>query len=239
MAGGNVFIPAFPVLDSAGVIVALGYTPVNKAGDTGIGALSVTSLALGGATIGANGLAVTGAVAIDPGVTSPVMIGRNASFTTYGAISFNGTFSDTGMAGFFGGGGSTLLYFNSPSDIVMRPGGVAGNNILRIQAGGLAMTAAYIASWYSDAVGGTADLGFSRNAAGRMEINSSAAGTFRDLKLRDLYVNNATFMTRGTGTWTDGAGVSVGTLTNAPAAGNPTKWIAIDDNGTTRKIPAW
>jgi hypothetical protein len=28
-------------------------------------------------------------------------------------------------------------------------------------------------------------------------------------------------------------------VTNAPAAGNPTKWIAIDDNGTSRKIPAW
>lgn len=40
-------------------------------------------------------------------------------------------------------------------------------------------------------------------------------------------------------TLTDGAGVATGTLTNAPAAGNPTKWIAIDDNGTTRQIPCW
>jgi hypothetical protein len=37
----------------------------------------------------------------------------------------------------------------------------------------------------------------------------------------------------------DGAGASAGTLTNAPAVGNPTKWIPIDDNGTTRHIPAW
>jgi hypothetical protein len=29
------------------------------------------------------------------------------------------------------------------------------------------------------------------------------------------------------------------TMTNAPLAGNPTKWISIDDNGTTRRIPAW
>jgi hypothetical protein len=28
-------------------------------------------------------------------------------------------------------------------------------------------------------------------------------------------------------------------LTNAPAAGNPTKWILIDDDGTLRKMPAW
>jgi len=37
----------------------------------------------------------------------------------------------------------------------------------------------------------------------------------------------------------NGAGAGAGTLTNAPAAGNPTKWIPIDDNGTTRHIPAW
>ena len=37
----------------------------------------------------------------------------------------------------------------------------------------------------------------------------------------------------------NGAGASAGTITNAPAAGNPTKWIPIDDNGTTRHIPAW
>ena len=37
----------------------------------------------------------------------------------------------------------------------------------------------------------------------------------------------------------NGAGVATGTLTNAPAAGNPTKWITLDDNGTTRYIPAW
>lgn len=37
----------------------------------------------------------------------------------------------------------------------------------------------------------------------------------------------------------NGAGAGAGTITNAPVAGNPTKWIPIDDNGTTRYIPAW
>jgi len=36
-----------------------------------------------------------------------------------------------------------------------------------------------------------------------------------------------------------GAGAGAGTITNAPAAGNPTKWIPISDNGTIRYIPAW
>lgn len=39
--------------------------------------------------------------------------------------------------------------------------------------------------------------------------------------------------------FTDGAAASSATLTNAPAAGNPTKWIPINDNGTTRYMPAW
>jgi hypothetical protein len=38
---------------------------------------------------------------------------------------------------------------------------------------------------------------------------------------------------------TNGAGAAVGTLTNAPSAGNPTKWIKINDNGTVRSVPAW
>lgn len=38
---------------------------------------------------------------------------------------------------------------------------------------------------------------------------------------------------------TNGAGASAGTLSNAPSAGNPTKWVPINDNGTTRYIPAW
>lgn len=35
------------------------------------------------------------------------------------------------------------------------------------------------------------------------------------------------------------SGTATATLTNAPLAGNPTKWIAINDNGTIRRIPAW
>jgi len=38
---------------------------------------------------------------------------------------------------------------------------------------------------------------------------------------------------------TNGAGALAGSLLNSPAAGNPTKWIAINDAGTTRYIPAW
>ena len=37
----------------------------------------------------------------------------------------------------------------------------------------------------------------------------------------------------------NGAGVATGTLSNAPVAGNPTKWFAIVDGGTVRWVPSW
>jgi len=37
----------------------------------------------------------------------------------------------------------------------------------------------------------------------------------------------------------DNTGVGSATLTNSPTAGNPTKWIRINDNGTLRYIPTW
>lgn len=55
---------------------------------------------------------------------------------------------------------------------------------------------------------------------------------------KGLAVTDTTLLHTNT-SLTDGAGASTGTLTNAPAATNPTKWIPIDDNGTTRYIPAW
>ncbi len=51
-------------------------------------------------------------------------------------------------------------------------------------------------------------------------------------------LGGATFHTTSSAL-TDGAGVGAGTIATAPAAGNPTKWIGINDNGTTRYIPAW
>ncbi len=37
----------------------------------------------------------------------------------------------------------------------------------------------------------------------------------------------------------NGAGSSAATMTNAPVAGNPTKWFQISDNGVTRYVPSW
>lgn len=51
--------------------------------------------------------------------------------------------------------------------------------------------------------------------------------------------NNQSVLLETTVTLTNGAAAAAGTLSNAPVAGNPTKWVGINDNGTTRYIPAW
>ncbi len=53
-----------------------------------------------------------------------------------------------------------------------------------------------------------------------------------------IKVGSAT-MIQSTVAFTNGAAAQAGTLLNAPTAGNPTKWIPINDNGTTRYLPAW
>ena len=54
-----------------------------------------------------------------------------------------------------------------------------------------------------------------------------------------LKSKNAAAMVQSTVAFNNGAAAAVATLTNAPAIGNPTKWIPINDNGVTRYIPAW
>ena len=39
--------------------------------------------------------------------------------------------------------------------------------------------------------------------------------------------------------YTNNVGAQLATIANGPTAGNPTKWIPINDNGTIRNVPAW
>lgn len=78
---------------------------------------------------------------------------------------------------------------------------------------------------------------------------SSATGqpgtvpTFTQVYSIDMTTGLATFsnavMYTGNVALTNGAAAQTATLTNGPTAGNPTKWIPINDNGTTRYVPAW
>ena len=74
--------------------------------------------------------------------------------------------------------------------------------------------------------------------AGLTTLHAHAGATTQDFSMKILTISDTKLMATAT-TFNDGAAAAAGTLLNAPSAGNPTKWIPIDDNGTTRYIPAW
>jgi len=67
-------------------------------------------------------------------------------------------------------------------------------------------------------------------------LNALPATTFSGLV---TVPGGSTAVVKATTTFSNGAAAATATLTNAPVAGNPTKWIKIDDAGTVRYIPAW
>jgi hypothetical protein len=66
---------------------------------------------------------------------------------------------------------------------------------------------------------------------GNVRLIQTSGGTFTN--------TGAAFILRTQVALTNNAAAQAGTLTNAPSAGNPSKWVAYDDNGTTRYIPMW
>lgn len=71
------------------------------------------------------------------------------------------------------------------------------------------------------------------------DIGASLATRPKNLFLSGGITHGSATLLTTTTALTNGAAAAAGTLTNAPTAGNPTKWVPINDNGTTRYIPAW
>ena len=192
--------------------------------NTFTGAQAAPSLALGGATIGTNALAVTGTANISSNLT----VGSGSSsgvLISSGDNSFR-TLQFAGTA--FGSNG--VVAIRGDETVAIRGAGAFG--------------------WENGAnnpATGTIDTNLSRISAGIVGVGTGAAGSIAGgLRAATLALTGAltvpgvtTAALTSTGTFTSGAAAQVGTLTNAPAAGNPTTWIKIIDGGVTRYIPAW
>ena len=179
-----------------------------------LGVATATSLAIGGATIGSNALAVTGTTLFTGNVDSTGYTNTSTAFKATNAGSFYW---------------STRSLMESPSDGVIKLSNNGQTDFTRLQFGGT--TSSFPA--------------IKRNATAlnfRLADDSAdapitaAAATFSGAV---TVPGVTTAALTSTGTFTSGAAAQVGTLTNAPAAGNPTTWIKIIDNGVTRYIPAW
>lgn len=84
--------------------------------------------------------------------------------------------------------------------------------------------------------GANENLTIDAKGSGTITLGSVSTGAI--VLTRGLTLPGGTLLTTSAAL-TNNAAASAGTLTNAPAVGNPTKWIPINDNGTTRNIPAW
>lgn len=76
---------------------------------------------------------------------------------------------------------------------------------------------------------------FSHLGASRLTLNDNAG----DLGISGDMTVGGTVLLKSSQALANGAAAATGTLTNAPTAGNPTKWLSVNDNGTIRYVPAW
>jgi hypothetical protein len=163
---------------------------------------------------------------------TPLVAGAGSGVQTYGTrmmldsggATVTGQMIATGNVGTTGanirlGAGGYLI---PSSDGVISLRNTATTDFSRLQLGGT--TASFPA--------------IKRNGAG-IDIRNGDDTGYTSLNVGLLGSYSAAYMMALQAVIASGAGAAAGTLTNAPTAGNPTKWIPIYDAGTTRYIPAW
>ena len=82
-----------------------------------------------------------------------------------------------------------------------------------------------------------------RNAINQASVVSWSSITGTPTSLSGYGITNSITVSSVKFTWgitpADNSAGFTGTLTNSPKVGNPTKWVEVDDNGTTRYLPLW
>lgn len=120
--------------------------------------------------------------------------------------------------GFWLNSGGTSIYMT-----------IAGAAALKVDATTIGFHSAGVLSWSSSGVAGqnSPDTGFSRNAAGVVEFNNGTAGTFRDVKLRNLLAGG------GNRSYVQTPSMTVANLAAAETAGAGARAFVTDANATT------
>lgn len=158
-----------------------------------------------------------------------------------GAVVFRGTNGAGSVLSYFRAGQTgnllTELQLNSidaNNDVYFAPLGTSGmarmgvvgvaGRLIDDSAAGDVVVVAYSDKHLRLAVSTTAS-----GDAAVTAIDISAADIVLDARTGNLRFNN----------FTNGAGAAVGTLNNAPTAGDPTEWMRVSYNGNIRYIPMW
>lgn len=214
------------LFDDAGVVgesAGLTYTKAS-------GLLASTAMAIGGATLGSNALAVTGSSAFGTPASNGLSISSTGVVTMTQSASSGTVFQINGS-----GNGIRVVsgFVESPTFIpdttgVIQWGGGGGLTTLAAPSNGTlkatnnAATAGVVLDFATDS---TLKL-FARDGTTPAALQAATVA---------VSSNNAYIATNQT----SGAGALTGTLTNAPATGNPQFWLPVSINGTNYWLPAW
>lgn len=254
----------FASQDNTSLSIFMGQASGNFAATTGTNNVTIGNAAGSGITSGGNHVCI-GSYAggsLTNGTGGCVFIGTLAGNLTSG----DGNFGLGGSAAYNLSSGTSNVAIGNGSmvgsgTVVSNSIGIGTFALVNIQGGnniGIGFTAGGDITFggSNTLIGTQAGLGISTGNWNTVvgNVTGLAAGLSSNVILGDgqgnivfqydptnsIYIqNSATFFLRAKTTLTNNAAASLGTLTNAPAAGNPTKWFAIDDNGTTRYIPSW
>lgn len=208
--------------------VCIGYAIGQTGGAPGVGCIILGSLA---------GTGADGAAAADTLIVETNYSTRKALF--FGSLA-----------------SGNLIIGNSVPGTNRDFGGVPGTNMLKLLNGTAASGANVIGGGYFYVSAGDLhwvdSAGLNTTLSGNANFPAPASGA--TLTTAGNIVHNAPVAgdtltvapSVGTGALiatnaalTNNAGAQIATTTNGPLAGNPTKWIPINDNGTIRNIPAW
>jgi hypothetical protein len=212
--------PAYRAIATADIATAL--TTPGAIGGTTAGTGAFTTLAMSGKTTVATGQQL---MLVNSGTTTtqPTLYSQDGG-GGQGILTF-GSFTTNGVTPLYGGIGGVPAYINCYaavlycSYVAFQPGGG-----LKDSGGNVALT---VTATQAIAIPGTLAVTGATTMTGRLTANGG------------ITVVGGSYLLTTNSNLTNGSGSSLGTLTNAPDSGNPTKWIAINDNGIERYIPTW
>lgn len=229
------FIVASPFGTTASS-VAIGAGNINAGGTITAGnAITGTNMIAGSS----NSFSFTSRSKIASGADGLILL-QNAGSTGFTRLQFGGTTSNLPAIGVDAVNGFTLqsaagtATWNDNS--TANSGTVANRYLFGIATPTLSSTGTSVTNTVASTVyiGGAPINGTNTTSTTKWALNVAADSSF----IAALTLGSTTLLTTNVAL-TNGAGASVGTLSNAPAAGNPTKWVPVNDNGTTRYIPMW
>ena len=220
-----------PVLQGT---AALGIYKVFRADDLTSLTVSGSKWAFYAEGAGAGGAVRFGNTTINADGAGAMIVG-NGTASANTSVVINGGGSGNGAGGSFAlqTGGTNFAFVGNHSAIF---GGAFATDTVMTSASGkkIEFAAGLTGAAFSQTVTTTVF------PSGCLAVGSATdCGAGGILANTDLYSNNTSFLIRTKATLSNAAAAQTATLTNSPTAGNPTKWISFDDNGTTRRIPAW